>query len=66
MGVKMFGWLEKLIVKNAVKRVIKKLPKLKDKSQYLLDVYGDNLIEKVFKTIEQVVTDFAEDHKIKP
>ena len=66
MGVKMFGWLEKLIVKNAVKRVIKKLPKLKDKSQYLLDVYGDNLIEKVFKTIEQVVTDFAEKHKIKP
>lgn len=58
----MFGWLEKLIVKNAVKRAIKKLPKLKDKSQYLLDVYGDNLIEKVFKTIEQIVTDFAEKH----
>ena len=58
----MFGWLEKLIVKNAVKRVIKKLPKLKDKSQYLLDVYGDNLIEKVFKTIEQIITDFAEKH----
>lgn len=59
----MFNFVEKLIVKNVVKRLLKKLPKLKDKSNELLNVYGESLIEKVFKAIEQVVTDFGEKPK---
>lgn len=59
----MFNFVEKLIVKNVVKRLIKKLPKLKDKSNELLNVYGESLIEKVFKAIEQIVTDFGEKPK---
>jgi hypothetical protein len=59
----MFNFVEKLIVKNVVKRLLKKLPKLKDKSNELLNVYGESLIEKVFKAIEQVVADFGEKPK---
>lgn len=62
MGVKMFNWVERLIVKNVIKRLLKKLPKLKDKSNQLLEIYGESLIAKVFEKIEQVVTEFAEKH----
>lgn len=60
------NFVEKFIVKKVVKKVLKKLPKLKQEAEDFIVIYGDDLIEKVFKTIEQVVTDFAEDHKIKP
>ena len=59
----MFNFVEKLIVKNVIKRLLKKLPKLKDKSNQLLEVYGESLIAKVFEKIEQVVTEFAEKPK---
>ena len=58
----MFNWVERLIVKNVIKRLLKKLPKLKDKSNQLLEIYGESLIAKVFEKIEQVVTEFAEKH----
>lgn len=60
------NFVEKFIVKKVVKKVLKKLPKLKQEAEDLIVIYGDDLIEKVFKAIEQAVTDFAEDHKIKP
>ena len=63
MGVKMFNFVERLIVKNVIKRLLKKLPKLKDKSNQLLEIYGESLIAKVFEKIEQVVTEFAEKPK---
>ena len=59
----MFNFVEKLIVKNVVKRLLKKLPKLKDKSNQLLEVYGESLIAKVFEKIEQVVLEFDEKPK---
>ena len=59
----MFNFVEKLIIKNVVKRLLKKLPKLKDKSNQLLEVYGESLIAKVFEKIEQVVLEFAEKPK---
>ena len=56
----MFNFFEKLIIKNVVKRLLKKLPNLKTKAEYLLEDYGDDLIEKVFKTVEQIIINFAE------
>ena len=55
----MFNWAEKIIVKGILKRLLKKLPKLKDKAFWLVEEYGDDLVGKVFKAVEQVVTDFA-------
>lgn len=62
MGVKMFNWVERLIVKNVIKRLLKKLPKLKTKTETLVKEHGDSLIDEVFEKVEQVITDFAEKH----
>lgn len=54
------NFVEKFIIKKVVKKVLKKLPKLKQEAEDLLVIYGDDLVEKVFKAIEQVITEFAE------
>jgi hypothetical protein len=64
--MKKFNFLEKFIVKRVVKKILKKLPKLKQETEDLVAIYGDDVVEKVFEKVEQVVVDFAEDHKIKP
>ena len=58
----MFNFLEKLIIKNVVKRLLKKLPKLKQETEDLVAIYGDDVVEKVFEKVEQVVLEFAEKH----
>ena len=62
----MANFIEKLIIKNVVKKILKKLPKLKQEAEDLIVIYGDDVVEKVFEKVEQVVIDFAEDHKVKP
>ena len=55
----MFNFVEKLIVKNVIKRLLKKLPKFEEKAYVVVKEHGEHLIGKVFKAVEQVVTDFA-------
>ena len=62
----MANFIEKFIVKRLIKKILKKLPKLKQEAEDLVVIYGDDVVEKVFEKVEQVVVDFAEDHKIKP
>jgi hypothetical protein len=62
----MANFIEKFIIKKLIKKILKKLPKLKQEAEDLIVIYGDDVVEKVFKKVEQVVIDFAEDHKIKP
>lgn len=62
----MANFIEKFIIKKLIKKILKKLPKLKQEAEDLVVIYGDDVVEKVFEKVEQVVTDFAEDHKIKP
>ena len=58
----MANFIEKLIIKNVVKKILKKLPKSKEKALGLVEIYGDDLVEKVFEKVEQVVLEFAEKH----
>lgn len=58
----MANFIEKLIIKNVVKKILKKLPKSKEKALGLVEIYGDDLVEKVFEKVEQVVINFAEKH----
>ena len=60
------NFIEKFIIKKLIKKILKKLPKLKQEAEDLVVIYGDDVVEKVFEKVEQVVIDFAEDHKIKP
>ena len=62
----MANFIEKFIIKKLIKKILKKLPKLKQEAEDLVVIYGDDVVEKVFEKVEQVVVDFAEDHKIKP
>lgn len=62
----MANFIEKFIIKKLIKKILKKLPKLKQETEDLVVIYGDDVVEKVFEKVEQVVVDFAEDHKIKP
>lgn len=62
----MANFIEKFIIKKLIKKILKKLPKLKQEAEDLIVIYGDDVVEKVFEKVEQVVVDFAEDHKIKP
>lgn len=62
----MANFIEKFIIKKLIKKILKKLPKLKQEAEDLIVIYGDDVVEKVFEKVEQVVIDFAEDHKIKP
>ena len=55
----MFNFVEKLIVKNVVKRILKKLPKYEEKAFVIVEEHGEHIIGKVFKAVEQVVLDFA-------
>lgn len=55
----MFNFFEKLFVKNVIRRLLKKLPKFKEDAFVLVENYGDDLVEKVFKAINQIVLDFA-------
>ena len=55
----MFNWAEKIIVKGILRRLLKKLPKFRDKAFVIVEEHGEHLIGKVFKAVEQVVTDFA-------
>lgn len=60
------NFIEKFIIKKLIKKILKKLPKLKQEAEDLVVIYGDDVVEKVFEKVEQVIIDFAEDHKIKP
>ena len=62
----MANFIEKFIIKKLIKKILKKLPKLKQEAEDLVVIYGDDVVEKVFEKVEQVVVDFAEDHKVKP
>lgn len=62
----MANFIEKFIIKKLIKKILKKLPKLKQEAEDLIVIYGDDVVEKVFEKVEQVVIDFAEDHKVKP
>ena len=55
----MLNFAEKIIVKGVLRRLLKKLPKFKDKEFWLVEEHGDDLVEKVFKSFEQIITDFA-------
>lgn len=55
----MFNWAEKIIVKGILKRLLKKLPKFKEKAFWLVEEHGDDLVEKVFKSFEQIILDFT-------
>ena len=55
----MANLIEKFIIKKLIKKILKKLPKFKEDAFVLVENYGDDLIEKVFKAINQVVLDFA-------
>jgi hypothetical protein len=61
----MLNFAEKIIVKGVLRRLLKKLPKLKDKAFWLVEEHGDDLVEKVFEAINQIVLDFAEKLKDK-
>lgn len=58
----MANFIEKFIVKRLIKKILKKLPKLKQEAEDLIVIYGDDLVEKVFEKVEQVVINFAEKH----
>lgn len=58
----MANFVEKLIVKNLVKKILKKLPSCKEKGAIMVDTYGELLVEKVFEKIEQVVVEFDKKH----
>ena len=60
------NFIEKFIIKKLIKKILKKLPKLKQEAEDLVVIYGDDVVEKVFEKVEQIVLEFAEDHKIKP
>lgn len=62
----MANFIEKFIIKKLIKKILKKLPKLKQEAEDLIVIYGDDVVEKVFEKVEQVVIDFAEGHKVKP
>ena len=62
----MANFIEKFIIKKLIKKILKKLPKLKQEAEDLVVIYGDDVVEKVFEKVEQIVLEFAEDHKIKP
>ena len=62
----MANFIEKFIIKKLIKKILKKLPKLKQEAEDLIVIYGDDVVEKVFEKVEQVVVDFAEEHKVKP
>lgn len=55
----MLNFAEKIIVKGVLRRLLKKLPKFKDKAFWLVEEHGDDLVEKVFKSFEQIIADFA-------
>ena len=55
----MLNFAEKIIVKGVLRRLLKKLPKFKDKAFWLVEEHGDDLVEKVFKAFEQIILDFA-------
>ena len=58
----MANFIEKFIIKKLIKKILKKLPKLKQEAEDLVVIYGDDVVEKVFEKVEQVVVDFAEKH----
>ena len=55
----MLNFAEKIIVKGVLRRLLKKLPKFKDKAFWLVEEHGDDLVEKVFKAFEQIIADFT-------
>lgn len=58
----MANFIEKFIIKKLIKKILKKLPKLKQEAEDLIVIYGDDVVEKVFKKVEQVVIEFDKKH----
>lgn len=57
----MFKWIRKRILKGIVKDVIKELPEYKEKVLDLLEVYKDELLDKLQEVIKDTVKKFITD-----